>query len=529
MNQHSATWIYTAIIVWLFLRDRKLRPMTSLALWVPLAWLFILGSKPVSFWITGPVYYDKPEDYLEGSPIDAASFLILIVLGVVTLARRNIDWKVMFSSNRWVFLFFGFMLLSIAWTDFPFTLLKRWVKDFGNVIMVLVILTEPDATKAIRAVLCRFSYLAVCLSMLYCKYYPNLGRYYDRWTWTPVFCGLATEKNAFGVIIAISGIVLVWDIINRKSGDEIAEAPVTPALAVAGPAPAMAVSAPLTARAAMALRGKKPGKMNEQAAAVLQLGARGEMNMLDMALRALLLVMMWWCIIKADSSNAQVGLFLGAGIAWFMKRSMAKKKTLIRYLGLMAVVVVVGTLAAYLIPGVLDFLFGLLGENSTLTGRTDIWAALFKEDINPIFGTGYQDFWLGAGAARLWEMFYFHPNQAHNGYIDTWVSGGAVGVALLLLMLFTAGARMRNDMLAGRQIGTLMFGMFVFLVVYNWSEAMFNRMSPVWFVMLLTMLTYVPQAQGAPVPAWRRKTAGARPIEPLARPTTPRLAHKGRN
>src|SRR5205807_596298 len=113
--------------------------------------------------------------------------------------------------------FFLYCCLTLIWSDYPFTSFKRWVKDFGNVVMVLVILTEAAPAQALNAVFARYTYFAVPLSVIFIKYFPEFGRYYNRWTWSVVYCGIATEKNALGCLAFISGLFVVWDLVERQS------------------------------------------------------------------------------------------------------------------------------------------------------------------------------------------------------------------------------------------------------------------------------------------------------------------------
>src|SRR2546425_3304837 len=210
MPRQLALLVCVSFIVWLFARDRKLRPMTSGALWVPLLWLVIITSRPVSFWFGGGLRVEKPDDYLEGSPLDRNVFLLLIGTGLVVLVRRGVNWGKVFSSNRWVFVFFLYCCVSIMWSDYPFVGFKRWIKDLGNVVMVLVVLTENDPVQATKAVLARCAYFAIPLSIVLIKYYPEWGRYLNS-TWQSSNCGVATEKNGLGAVAFLSGIFLVWD------------------------------------------------------------------------------------------------------------------------------------------------------------------------------------------------------------------------------------------------------------------------------------------------------------------------------
>ena len=167
MPRQLALITCVVFVLWLLARDRKLRPMSSGALWLPLLWLVIIGTRPVSYWFGAGLRVETPDDYLDGSPFDRIVFLLLLAMGIVVLVRRGVDWRRIFLSNRWVFAFFLYCAVSIIWSDYPFVSFKRWIKDLGNVVMVLIILTEKDRVKATRAVLARFTYRMHCISIWY--------------------------------------------------------------------------------------------------------------------------------------------------------------------------------------------------------------------------------------------------------------------------------------------------------------------------------------------------------------------------
>ena len=89
-----------------------------------------------------------------------------------------------------------FSPLSVLWSDFPFITFKRWFRDLGNYLAILVVLSDPRPLEAIRALLRRLSYLLIPLSILLVKYYPN-GREYSIWT-GPDCSGATTSKNMLG-------------------------------------------------------------------------------------------------------------------------------------------------------------------------------------------------------------------------------------------------------------------------------------------------------------------------------------------
>jgi O-antigen ligase len=130
-----------------------------------------------------------------------------------------------------------------------------------------------------------------------------------------------------------------------------------------------------------------------------------------------------------------------------------------------------------------------MGKDLTLSGRTDLWEYLLNTPINPILGSGYQSFWLQSYAAELWAKYYFHPTQAHNGYIETYLQGGLLGLFLLLAMIAETGGKLKRELVQGDPYGSLRFTFLVVAIFYNWTEALFNKLSPVWIILLLAVLT----------------------------------------
>ena len=434
MPRQLAAAFFVAFIVWLFIRDRKRSATVSAASWLPLIWVAIVGSRPITLWFGGGLQMETPDDYLKGSPTDMMIFLSLIVGGVIVLVRRRVNWNLLFANNTWIFIFFLYWGLSVAWSEYPFVALKRWIKDLGNLVMVLVILSEKDPVQSVKTVLLRCGFILLPMSVLFIKYYPEFGRYYNRWTWQPVYCGVTTEKNALGCLVMVCGVFLAWEVY------------------------------------AMRWRG---------------INATPKLDMLS---RVVLVLMMFWLLSKAESSTALLCWVMGAVILYVLKFKFAMRQ--VRSLGTYALVVSMLLLSLYLIPGLLGFFLEMIGEDPTFTGRTDLWADLLTQRINPLMGTGYQSFWLGERAEFMWEKYYFHPNQSHNGYIETYVNGGVLGAACLLAWLVAAGRDVKKELLRGHEFAKMRFAALVIGVFYNWTEAVFNRLSLVWFILLLAAVNY---------------------------------------
>ncbi len=116
-----------------------------------------------------------------------------------------------------------------------------------------------------------------------------------------------------------------------------------------------------------------------------------------------------------------------------------------------------------------DLMFDLIGKERTLTGRTDIWNGLIDNiKAKPWLGHGYGVYWLDP----LGPSYYVRLNlqwgvpSAHNGWLDTWLSIGALGVAVFAFyFLFTIILALDRIKKGGTEtywviLSTMMFLMF---------------------------------------------------------------------
>ena len=112
--------------------------------------------------------------YVEGSPVDAAVFSFLLIAGLIVLAHRTQQLIPLFGRMVPILLFFLYCALSILWADHPLVAFKHWNKGIGDLVMVLVVLTDPEPAAAFKRVLSRVGFVLIPLSILFIKYYPSL-------------------------------------------------------------------------------------------------------------------------------------------------------------------------------------------------------------------------------------------------------------------------------------------------------------------------------------------------------------------
>ncbi len=78
-------------------------------------------------------------------------------------------------------------------------------------------------------------------------------------------------------------------------------------------------------------------------------------------------------------------------------------------------------------------MLAMIGKEPTLTGRTDIWDSLIRAASEHMWlGHGYGTFWMDPLGPSYWVRFNLDWGvpTAHNGWMETWLSVGLVGVIL---------------------------------------------------------------------------------------------------
>src|SRR5437899_1272795 len=178
-----------------------------MALWVPVCWLFICSSRNVSEWMhySGDVQTNR---YLEGNPLDRAFLTALLLVAVLVLVRRGSRVFALLKANLPILLYFLYCGISFMWSDYPDVSFKRWFRALGDVVMILVVLTDADWYVALKRLLTRVGFMVIPLSALFIRYFPELGRAYSlggATAWT----GASTDKNALGIMSALYGLAAV--------------------------------------------------------------------------------------------------------------------------------------------------------------------------------------------------------------------------------------------------------------------------------------------------------------------------------
>src|SRR5439155_10886726 len=214
--------------------------------------------------------------------------------------------------------------------------------------------------------------------ILFIKYYPELGRGFSPWGGA-MNTGINTDKNMLRADLLILGYFFFWYLLQAWQRE----------------------------------------------------GSTWRRN--ELWLIAGFLIGIYWLFSQAQSATSFTCLVIGILVVVFVGMRSINKNFIGTYL--LAALVLLA--AAELAFGILGRFSESLGRGSGMSGRRGLWTALLGMHTNPILGTGFESFWLGKRPLQLEGIFFFIPNEAHNGYLETYLTLGLVGV-FLLVVLFVA-------------------------------------------------------------------------------------------
>lgn len=422
-----ATLICILLILYLFWMDRKKIEGVSKAIWIPFIWMFFAGSREFSLWLE----LRSAGSITEGNAYDRAIYTLLLAAGVIVLMRRRLKWQEIFSQNAWVWLYFVFGVLSFFWSDYPFVSFKRWIKAFGNVVMVLIILTEERPYEAFGAIIRRFAFLLLPLSVLFIKYYPNLGKTYHFSSGMPMYTGVASGKTGLGQICLLSGIYFTWNLLfNRWEKIELD-------------------------------------------------------RKLHFSIYFIILLIIAWLLYMANTRTSLVCLLVAICLLLIGRQPvMALKPRRILTFCITCVV----------LYGIMDLAFDvertiitMLGRRPDLTTRVPMWDDLLSMAKDPIFGFGFEGFWLGARRQIMIERWSIGMN-AHNGYLEMYLNLGLIGLCFILGWTVSGLMKVWNQLVVEYPTALLRLSFIVVILLFNWTEATFYGASCMWMIFLLGII-----------------------------------------
>ena len=280
--------------------------------------MFLGGSRPVTAWLSTIGIWNvgwtpTAAQYMDGSPIDRYAFFMLLLLGLGVLITRSPKAAKVLRLNIPIIIFIVYCGISVLWSDFPAVAVKRWVKCVGDVVMVLIVVTDRDPVCAIKRLLSRTGFLIIPLSILFIKYYPYLGRVYTRWEGELLTTGVTGDKNTLGMLCMLYGLTAVWRLVEPSRPEEV-----------------------VSTRSRVA--------------------------------HGTILLMSLWLLVQANSATSKMCFLITVVLVIATSRFGLVRRPVVLH-SIVAAMIVCCVVALFIAPELLV----AVGRNPTLTGRTMIW------------------------------------------------------------------------------------------------------------------------------------------------------------
>lgn len=140
-------------------------------------------------------------------------------------------------------------------------------------------------------------------------------------------------------------------------------------------------------------------------------------------------------IVLSTSKTSLIGLVLGLstiGLVFLVRRGPVAAVAATFVAGSSVILIGLALVFSF------DSILGLLGKDATLTGRTVLWDAISRQaELRPWTGYGYGAVWsdqtIWGPLAWITKQAGFRAFEAHNSWLELWLSLGYLGVGLFAL------------------------------------------------------------------------------------------------
>lgn len=298
----------------------------------------------------------------------------LFIISVIILLPRKEDLFALIRRERFLFLFIGFSVLSIVWSDFGFLSFKRIFQIIAIYLASISFLLYVDSAEEIIKPFKYILYPYLVLTLIVVIVLPE-AKDPQFQTWR----GFTSQKNSLGQIGDIS--VILCYIFYKKENS---------------------------------LKGKTLAVVMLLLSIVIVIGSGSSTSIIVLLfLGGLVSLLSLDVFFKPIGIRRTISFITVTFFVFF-------------FIGIMIFSPELGTL----IPN-------LFGKDTTFSGRTGLWEYLLTEvQFNHILGTGYNAFWVPESQRILdiYKTFYWPPKQAHNGYIDIFLQSGYIGLVIIVMI-----------------------------------------------------------------------------------------------
>ncbi|MEP9374141.1 O-antigen ligase family protein [Mesorhizobium sp. KR1-2] len=219
------------------------------------------------------------------------------------------------------------------------------------------------------------------------------------------------------------------------------------------------------------------------------------------------------CLVGSGSMTATIttaSAFCLIGFYSALQRSRGIGRIVLIMLSVQISVGLLVSLREFLVP-----FLEALGKDATLTGRVPLWELVDRQIADHLlFGFGYQAFWTESNPAAwgIWSEIQWMAPHAHNGFRDTMLSFGLIGMVPFVWLLLRALRQGAVLQCRDPKYGWLWLNVLtVMMLVMNLTESLFLVLNDVIFTLFATAIImfslYAPLFRSAPIPRGGRAHA----------------------
>ena len=417
--------------------DHKQSPEVTFAFWIPTIWFLVVSSKPVAIW-----FQSTGATIEEGNPLDRLFMIVMLCLGVAILIKRKFNWAAILKENISLVLLLSYMLVSCSWADAPFISFKRWFRELITIVMVSVIISEPNPWKALESMLRRTVYILIPLSIVLINYFPEYGRLYVHHSGDLMWVGAAMHKNSLTQLCLAAIFFLVWTFIRRRQGS-ISTVP-----------------------------------------------------RYQTILEVFILFLAVWIMGGPNHSFYYSATAAIAGVLGFLMMIgfyLIKKHGMIpgtsALTALILIVIIYGTITPIIGKLSLINVSSVTGRDVTLTGRAQVWEQVVPVALQrPLWGHGHESFWTTDSRKD------FDISGAHNGFLDIILSLGFVGLGFYSVFFLSNVRKAQRWMVENFDWGVFWICSLLMLLLSNITESYHSFISQAFVIILC--LTFAVTTSG---------------------------------
>lgn len=400
--------IFIFLIIYI---DKKRDNNFKFSGWLIAIWILYSGSKGLGIFLNIETTIEA------GSPPDRYFQIILGLLAILILIKRNFSFTAAIKQNVLYFFILSYFLFSVLWAQNQTISFKRWGRELIAAIIALLLVSEEYPLKTLIIAFRKAIYAALPISILLIKYFPVYGREYGRWSGELMWTGIASQKNGLAMLCAISILFLLWSIFHDV---------------------------------------KNWRQLNFKLPVLI------DVLMFFLALYLLLGPERTLGYSATSTLSLLVGLIILVLLKTLSTRgSDIKNKVIITAI----IIIVIGILLPFSGKIPLKTLPGLFNRSATLTGRTEIWRAIVPyAKKNILFGHGYGGFWNTSLRSEI-------ASHAHNGYLDTILELGLIGLSLFTFYIINLIKKTVRLLYERENTSSLFMALIFMILVRNIAES----------------------------------------------------------